>query len=844
MRKLLSAALFILAGASHAQVLQQAGPWTPGHAPMYTQPSTGQPRVMDSGPAGGSSVANAGLRELLLVVPPSPNAGLPPYANTGTGPYDTNVCDYDAPITSAGGYHYLCFSPNAGIAGSNGVIAFGAVNAPQIPFEFIVNGTSYQFPFVTGGIVGPSTTTIGDPACWNNTTGTLLKDCSGSGTVYLIASNNLSDLGSVPAARGNLGLGTATPTGAGAAVLNANPTITGANLVGANLNQPTAVDLTYATNCSISGCVTGLYPGTAAILGRQPNTANAFLELNSSGAIPSSFLPSTTGSAGFASLLDYGGVASSATGTCTTTASSNSLNCSNVADFAPGHGIRVDKAGIAFAYASPTAPTVTPCGSPPSGNTCSPGGTSYAYECAAIDVNGGVGVASPSGTTSSGPSTLGVNAFNKITCPTVSGAPGYVFYGNKSGSLALIGIVWGTNIMEDFGSTVNPTVPADDWLPTPPLATAQRDWLLTTVSSVANPNIIVATAASAGVTGTAYHDNSSALTQALAAAPDAVVIPCGIFQTIGLSYTLSNAPTITGNNCGQLALTTSILGSAFFNVVAGTEIEDLTIYFPEDGNNLETGISCGSSCTGLFINHVSFEGVPPFGLYIGPGYGVLITNNVFLKTTPRVSQNKCINVGTSGSDIVESFITGNTCDGTSMQLVGSNSSFSDNNISGWGYGGGMGIGGDSASLGDTIAKNVVANSLTGVDVNNTIHDCYETYVAYSSFTGNIGAGCGGTGLLINGQGDSVSGNSMYNNGTSGGGGLNQAGIAVQYITTGYNGSGSYSSIVGNTISNTGSGTQLYGIYANSSSLTFCEQGNNGESLTTNVVLNGATNSCF
>jgi hypothetical protein len=650
-----------------------------------------------------------------------------------------------------------------------------------------------------GACGGISTISVGGTAIAGGTSGRVLYD-------------NAGIFGELPV------------TGTGNVVLATNP----------------AISLANGTGLPISTGVSGLGSGVATAAAIAVNTTGGLATYGSSTA---------KGSAGFASLLDYGGIASTATGTCTTTASSHTLSCSSVADFAIGNGIRIDKAGSTFTLGTPSAPTITPCASRPSDNTCSPGSTSYAYECAAIDGNGGVGVASSAGTTSTGPATLGANAFNYVNCASVAGAAGYVVYGNKSGSLALIGITWGTTAIYDFGSAVNPTAPADDWLPTSPLGTAQNDWLLTTVTNVSGSTITVAgTAGHAVSSGTAYHDNSAALTSALAASANSVVIPCGIFETIGLTYALSNALTITGNGCGQLELTTTVLGTTWINVVGGTTIEDLTVTSEESGSNingaLQSLISCSSSCTGLVIDHNAFYGVPTFGLYVGPGYGINITNNLFFKNTARASQNKCIDIGSSGSDIVYSYITGNACVGTGMQLYGSNSSFSNNSISGWGYGGGMGIGGDNGSFSDTINDNNVTGSLTGVDINNTILDCYETYVAYSTLTGNHGDNCGGTGLLVNGEGDAVVGNNMVDNGTAHGGGLNQSGIAVQYITGGINGSGAFSTVTGNALSNSGAGTQLYGIYASSSALTFCEQGNSGESLSSNVVLNGATNSCF
>lgn len=173
LRTLSAALLVLIAGCSAApaqQVPLQAGPWTAGRAPMYSQSGGTQPIIQDSGPASGGQ-AGLGLAEGLYV---ARGTGAPPYAAQGTGPFGTNWCNYDGPTTSADGYHYLCLSPNAE---GGGLIAYGAAGgAADLPLQFMVNDTLYEFPFVTSGVVGPPTTIVGDIATWNNTSGTLLAD--------------------------------------------------------------------------------------------------------------------------------------------------------------------------------------------------------------------------------------------------------------------------------------------------------------------------------------------------------------------------------------------------------------------------------------------------------------------------------------------------------------------------------------------------------------------------------------------------------------------------------------------------------------------------------------------
>lgn len=107
--------------------LLQSGPVTRGHVPQYSNNGTGQPIVLDGGPAAGGMLG-VNPAEFGLQAPAHP-----------TGPMQSNFCDYDAPINSATGYHYLCLSPN--FNGQEGVIAYGyGGTASPLPLDFYING--------------------------------------------------------------------------------------------------------------------------------------------------------------------------------------------------------------------------------------------------------------------------------------------------------------------------------------------------------------------------------------------------------------------------------------------------------------------------------------------------------------------------------------------------------------------------------------------------------------------------------------------------------------------------------------------------------------------------------
>lgn len=182
LRFLLAAALFALPVSASAQsTLLQGGTWTSGHVPMYVGQGGGQTIVQDSGPASGGG-PGIGLSELNIT---ARGTGTAPYAGQGTGPNGEVACIFDAPTTNSTGYHSLCFSANVS---SGGLISYQANGAASsLPFNFKVNGVTYEFPFLTTGVVGPATSVIGDAACWNNTSGTLLADC---GAFVTVGGNN------------------------------------------------------------------------------------------------------------------------------------------------------------------------------------------------------------------------------------------------------------------------------------------------------------------------------------------------------------------------------------------------------------------------------------------------------------------------------------------------------------------------------------------------------------------------------------------------------------------------------------------------------------------------------
>ena len=252
--------------------LLQGGTWTPGHAPMYVGQGSSQAVVQDSGPASGGG-AGLGLSEQLLTVR---GTGTAPYANAGTGPNGTNWCDYDAPITNATGYHFICIGPN-NAGGALLDVGFGG-GATGLPFSIIVNGITYPFP---GAL---STITIGTTPVTGGSSGSCLY-VNGS-----TVGQQTCTLSAITALTGDI---TATGPGSAAATLatvNANVGTFGSTANTGVFTVNAKGQITAATNVAI-----GVTIGSAPIVGG----ANSNLLYNNGGVLGNlpvaSFLANGTG---------------------------------------------------------------------------------------------------------------------------------------------------------------------------------------------------------------------------------------------------------------------------------------------------------------------------------------------------------------------------------------------------------------------------------------------------------------------------------------------------------------------------------------------------------------------
>jgi|GEM_PF-5840461 len=163
---LIFGALLPTQGWGQASVLQ-GGSFTAGLPSFYSSSGGSQPIINQSATAAGGAQS---IKEMSII---SRGTGTAPFTGGGGGYLGSTFCLYDGPTT--GQYHQLCLSPSA--TGGFGMLSYNAGGgASSQDLKFVINGTSYSFPFSSGAVVGPGSSTVGHIATWANTAGTLLAD--------------------------------------------------------------------------------------------------------------------------------------------------------------------------------------------------------------------------------------------------------------------------------------------------------------------------------------------------------------------------------------------------------------------------------------------------------------------------------------------------------------------------------------------------------------------------------------------------------------------------------------------------------------------------------------------
>ncbi len=159
MIRFLAISIMLIAGylpafAQSGQPIKQSGSVTPTHAACWTTNGI----IQDCGTAAVPFLTSIG----------TVGQGPTTCANTNTN--------------TSGAWQQICLGGTT--AGGAEIYVQNYGTASALPLLLDLNGTVYQFPFSTSGVIGPNSSTATDLSCWNNSAGTLLKDCtSGNDTV-------------------------------------------------------------------------------------------------------------------------------------------------------------------------------------------------------------------------------------------------------------------------------------------------------------------------------------------------------------------------------------------------------------------------------------------------------------------------------------------------------------------------------------------------------------------------------------------------------------------------------------------------------------------------------------
>lgn len=210
--------------------------------------------------------------------------------------------------------------------------------------------------------------------------------------------------------------------------------------------------------------------------------------------------------------------------------------------------LQLGAGGLAGKYTVSPTQTGGPCNM-----TTVPGSSQYCYRIAALTKGQGVGVASAEVCATDGAATLGLpfdtshpTAGETPAWSAVTGADGYVIYGNLTGAETAIATVDATQLtFTDYGHVQ--LLPP--WIPSTPLSTAQKERVVTTVASVNTVNNSLTVPASLGTFSnvTVTHDDTVALASAWATGFPLTVDP-GDYNISTTLTASTNNQTIRGSN--------------------------------------------------------------------------------------------------------------------------------------------------------------------------------------------------------------------------------------------------------------------------------------------------------
>lgn len=324
-------------------------------------------------------------------------------------------------------------------------------------------------------------------------------------------------------------------------------------------------------------------------------------------------------------------------------------------------------------------------------------------------------------------------------------------------------------------------------------------WFGAVGDAATNDTTALQAALAAGVNGSVYVNAGTYMTDPLTGYTNQEVYGAGI----GISILRHRGGSVTDQG---------ILTHTSCNSI---KIHDLTF----DYNNVSysgtpTTVGC-STVTGYDVYRCAIIKVGKLGISFTNSSGINIRDNYIARdTATSTGVNEGILGTSAGGNNNYITIENNRIVNTGMLIDGSNIHVLRNNVSGWKYGAGIGIGNYATSVYCVIDGNYFSNGYSGLDSDGLSCKGIEFFGTSSRITKNICFNNGGPGIFVCGKGNVIDSNICINNGLYTA--EDSAGISLGYLDSTYNASGS---IVSNNIcydTLAASGTQDYGIAIHSS----------------------------